>query len=121
MHAELDPEQMTAFEIRTATYVLTFYDEAIRDTSGADQSCSEKAKDGLCQLARRNLYSDAPLIMFVTGLAGAGKCKFIGTDRTVVEPRYAQLTNCVVYCWNHPALVLLLVTISQGLQFAFPQ
>ena len=28
LHADLDPEQMTAFEILAAAYVLTFYDEA---------------------------------------------------------------------------------------------
>jgi hypothetical protein len=67
MHAELDPEHMTVFEILTGTCLLTFYDDAIRDTSAADESCSENAKDGLCQLVRQTLNSDAPLRMLVAG------------------------------------------------------
>jgi hypothetical protein len=75
-NAKLDTEQQTAFEILTATYVLTFYDEANSDD---EQDCQEfiLRKTGLCHLARRNIGSQIPLCLFVTGPAGSGKCKFI--------------------------------------------
>ena len=71
LHANLDPEQMTAFEILASTYVLTFYDEA----TGEVNETSKKSHDGLFELARRKLGSNEPLRMFITGPAGAGKCK----------------------------------------------
>ena len=75
-NAKLDTEQQTAFEILTATYVLTFYDEA---DSNDEQDTQEffSRKRCLCHLARRNIDSHIPLCLFVTGPAGSGKCKFI--------------------------------------------
>jgi hypothetical protein len=61
LHADLDPEQLTAFEKLTTTYVLTFYDEATRDTSCAADACSDKVKEVLCgsrkmKVGRDRLY-----------------------------------------------------------------
>jgi hypothetical protein len=73
--AELDPEQQTAFSILAATYVLTFYDDAEKDFIGAG-SYDEQYK-ALSQLARKHESRIGPLRMFITGPAGAGKCKSI--------------------------------------------
>jgi hypothetical protein len=72
----LDGEQQTAFEILAATYVLSFYDEAIVEATNAETylQFTEK-KNGLCKLARQNTDTTEPLCMFITGPAGAGKCK----------------------------------------------
>ena len=72
----LDGEQQTAFEILAARYVLTFYEEAISETSNSETYAvfvDNKLK--LYQLTRRNPDDDEPLCMFITGPAGAGKCK----------------------------------------------
>ena len=74
-NAQLDKKQQTAFEILTATYVLTFYEEADEDEQNNDQEDFVMRKNGLCQLARRNIDSRTPLCLFVTGPAGSGKCK----------------------------------------------
>jgi hypothetical protein len=72
----LDKEQQTAFEILVATYVLSFYEEATV-VSVNPESYEEfiEKKNGLRQLARRNPDNEDPLCMFITGPAGAGKCK----------------------------------------------
>jgi hypothetical protein len=74
---KLDAEQEVAFEVLTATYVLTFNDEAKDNLD--DQAAAEfiKNKNRLLELARRNprQTTNKPLRMFVTGPAGAGKCK----------------------------------------------
>lgn len=74
INAGLDLEQHTAFEILAATFVLTFYDEAKHDKS--DETFFEENKKALEELARKNMTKDKPLRMFITGPAGAGKCKF---------------------------------------------
>ena len=72
----LDLGQQTAFEILAATYVLSFYDEARVDVTISDTYESfAKRKDGLSKLARRKPGNEDPLCMFITGPAGAGKCK----------------------------------------------
>jgi hypothetical protein len=71
--AGMDPEQQCAFEILSATYVLTFYDDATFEV-GMDLGGFPDQKEKLYKLARRKANSN-PLIMFVTGAAGAGKCK----------------------------------------------
>ena len=79
--AGLDENQQTAFEVLCATFVLTFYDKAERNTVTANEMQHfERNKERLEMLARRlNLDKvitrDAPLRLFVTGPAGAGKCK----------------------------------------------
>ena len=73
----LDGDQLTAFEILAATYVLSFYDEAVVETTNSENYEEfVKRKNGLCQIARRNMNNEKPLCMFITGPAGAGKCKF---------------------------------------------
>ncbi len=73
----LDGDQQTAFEILAATYVLSFYDEAIVEaTNSVTYEEFVERKNGLCQLARRDTNNEKPLCMFITGPAGAGKCKF---------------------------------------------
>ena len=73
----LDGDQQTAFEILAAVYVLSFYDEAIVEaTNSVTYEEFVERKKGLCQLARRDTNSEKPLCMFITGPAGAGKCKF---------------------------------------------
>jgi len=75
----LDDDQQTAFEILAATYVLSFSDEAIIDAMSSETSnvVFEERRKVLLQLARKSADSDSPLCMFVTGPAGAGKCKSI--------------------------------------------
>ncbi len=73
----LDGDQQTAFEILAATYVLSFYDEAIVEaTNSVTYEEFVERKNGLCQLARGDTNNEKPLCMFITGPAGAGKCKF---------------------------------------------
>lgn len=72
---DLDEEQQTAYEIMTATYVLTFMEEAHHDTE-----CNGEFQDQidcLRKLSRKRPDDGSkPLRLFVTGPAGAGKCKF---------------------------------------------
>ena len=75
-HAKLDAQQQCAFEILSATYVLTFYKNAKDDVN--DQlsiQAFKTRKNQLCMLARRDPTSEKPLRMFITGPPGAGKCK----------------------------------------------
>jgi hypothetical protein len=67
----LDTNQHTAFEILASTYVLTFYKDA-EDATGNEALIE---LDDLRNLARRRENDDKKLIMFITGPAGAGKCK----------------------------------------------
>jgi hypothetical protein len=73
----LDPEQQVAFEILTATYVLSFFEDPL-DTC-LDNALIEKNKESLYRLARRDKrpsnMEERPLVLFVTGPAGSGKCK----------------------------------------------
>ena len=75
MFAQLDTEQQTAFEILVATYVLTFYEDA-KNSAGNDMEQFLLQKEELYVLTRQGKYFGKPLRMFVTGPAGAGKCKF---------------------------------------------
>ena len=75
MFAQLDIEQQTAFEILVATYVLTFYEDA-KNSEGNDAGQFLLRKEELHVLTRQGKYFGKPLRMFVTGPAGAGKCKF---------------------------------------------
>jgi hypothetical protein len=72
----LGDDQQMAFEILAATYVLTFSDEAIIDDMNSETSnVFDKRVKGLMQLARKDKDIEIPLCMFITGPAGAGKCK----------------------------------------------
>jgi hypothetical protein len=75
--AQLDIEQQTAFEILAACYVLTFFSDASSNTE-FEQNNNEflKQKSNLHKLARRIENYPKPLRLFVTGPAGAGKCKY---------------------------------------------
>ena len=75
MFAQLDSEQQTAFEILVATYVLTFYEDA-KNNAENDAGQFLLRKDELYLLTRQEKYFGKPLRMFMTGPAGAGKCKF---------------------------------------------
>ena len=68
-------QQQCAFEIMSATYVLTFYEQAKYDVDLISTESFETQKKQLCILARRDPSSEKPLRMFVTGPPGAGKCK----------------------------------------------
>lgn len=73
-NSKLDPEQQTAFEVLASTFVLGFLDEAYDITS--QSTTSKENYKALEKLARRkDRHSSEPLIMFITGPAGAGKCK----------------------------------------------
>ena len=74
-NAELDREQEVAFQILAATYVLTFMEEAEEDCSGEARLSFEKNKKRLQLLARRRENKTGPIRLFITGPAGAGKCK----------------------------------------------
>ena len=80
-NAKLDKEQEVAFHILAATYVLTFLDEAIEDTEENDiKEQFRTRKKGLEVLARKNRKQNGPVRLFVTGPAGAGKCKHETND-----------------------------------------
>jgi hypothetical protein len=72
---QMDAEQQVAFEILVATYVLTFYDEAHDTLAAGTEDDTIKNRKRLLELARKDPESRKPLRMFVTGPAGAGKCK----------------------------------------------
>jgi hypothetical protein len=71
----LDGEQQTAFEILAARYVLSFYEEAISETTPKTYTAFVDNQKKLYKLTRRNHNNRKPLVMFITGPAGAGKCK----------------------------------------------
>ena len=66
---KLDTNQQSAVEIMVATYILTFYEDA----SAGEAILQEK--NALERLARRSANANETLPMFITGPAGAGKCK----------------------------------------------
>ncbi len=71
--ANLDAEQQTAFEILASTFVLSFFSEAEADCAPSDEL--KKEEEALKKLARVK-KNKGPMVMFVTGPAGAGKCKY---------------------------------------------
>jgi hypothetical protein len=71
----MDAEQQVAFEILVATYVLTFYDEAENTLADGSEDDTIINRERLLEPARKDPKSKTPLRMFVTGPAGAGKCK----------------------------------------------
>jgi hypothetical protein len=76
LKAKLDPQQLTAYEIITASYILSFYEEAkATEYFNYDNENYLDEKKKLYKLARRNENSKQPLRLFVTGGGGAGKCK----------------------------------------------
>ena len=79
INAGLDEDQQTAFEILAATYVLSFHADASSDLAQDTIALQNLVAhyDKLCQLARRKPDDKIPLRLFVTGPAGAGKCKYI--------------------------------------------
>ena len=66
----LDEQQQIAFQIMTAAYVLTFYDEATDRELINDEFT--RNINGLKLLSRQR--GETPSRLFVTGPAGAGKC-----------------------------------------------
>ena len=66
---KLDTNQQIAVEIMVATYILTFYEDA----SAGEAILLEK--NALERLARQRANTNETLRMFITGPAGAGKCK----------------------------------------------
>jgi hypothetical protein len=73
-NAGLDDDQQCAFEILVANYVLGFSEDA-KPNDNENETAFHDRVQNLCQLGRRNVNSSVPLCMFVTGPAGAGKCK----------------------------------------------
>jgi hypothetical protein len=72
----IDDDQQTAFKILATTYVLTFSDEEIIDTTDPETlNAFDVRVKGLLQLARKSEDIEKPLCMFITGPADARKCK----------------------------------------------
>lgn len=69
----LDEDQQTAFEILAATFVLSFHEDKVMDET--EHSKLKEQHKSLCCLARRGTDDTTYLRLFVTGPAGAGKCK----------------------------------------------
>jgi hypothetical protein len=97
-HSQLDLEQQTAFEVLAATYVLSFYDDVTELTTDHH---FEQNKKKLEELARKNIFerigNSAPLTMFITGPAGAGKCKIL--LETLLSLSYhhtLHISNCII-------------------------
>ena len=72
-NAKLDPEQQTAFEMLVATYILTFINDTERN-EGLTINVKQQKKN-LNYLARHQ--PNKVMRLFITGPAGAGKCKCI--------------------------------------------
>lgn len=70
----LDPEQQTAFEIMVSTFVLSFHKD--KENNEEESETTKTQFEALCKLARKKSDDPNPLRLFVTGPAGAGKCKF---------------------------------------------
>jgi len=64
----LDKEQQMAFEIVVATFVLGFFE------SDAITTSTEQMVVDLKCLARKTKNPNRPMVLFITGPAGAGKC-----------------------------------------------
>ena len=76
-NAKLDKEQEIAFTILAAIYVLSFLEEAEDDCNAEERTAILERKRGLEILARTRQDNKGPVCVFVTGPAGAGKCKSI--------------------------------------------
>jgi hypothetical protein len=66
----LDTNQQIAVEIMVATYILTFYEDA------KEGAFTLQEMEALKRLARQRANTNETLRMFITGPAGAGKCKY---------------------------------------------
>lgn len=91
-NAELDNEQEIAFQILASSYVLTFLEEAEQDITGKQKEFFDIQKKALQKLARRKENFRGPLRLFVTGPAGAGKCKFHSVIHSVCLSSTNKLT-----------------------------
>jgi hypothetical protein len=112
-NAGLDAEQQVAFEVLTATYVLTFYDEAVSNHAVETevQSMLEN-KERLMKLARIDPEKGkVPLRMFVTGPAGAGKCK----EQIIVGNDLSRMHSDRIPCVSHERFSKLNFFISAKL------
>ena len=75
--AKLDTNQQTAFQILSATFVLTFVDDM-----EIDEVASQRLREQqtllrrLARIDRQPETKSGPTRLFVTGPAGAGKCTF---------------------------------------------
>ena len=91
---KLDPEQQVAFEILAATYVLTFYNDSSQDLPETAFRPFEEQKVQLKRFARQTENSRTPLRLFVTGPAGAGKCKgWLPVERRSAEKAFRRGGN----------------------------
>ena len=119
-------KQQTAFEILAAKYILTFYEEAVVDAAVVDATVLEtesyvkfiKKKANLYKLAQQKINDDKPLCMFITGPAGAGKCKsrnisykFENKTKISLFPVKQKYLNRWLHMQN--SLARILVTISR--------
>ena len=73
-NAELDTEQEICFQIIASTYVLSFLNEAEDDCLPHEKKSFIENQKKLSILARQKNRND-PIRLFITGPAGAGKCK----------------------------------------------
>ena len=94
INSGLDKEQQIAFQILVATYVLTFYEEAERDEEKESEADYLARMEPLKKLARRDKTKNNPLRLFVTGPAGAGKCKFEKKIEGGAKMNFHVLTFC---------------------------
>lgn len=69
----LDEEQQTAFEVLASTFVLSFHKD--KENNETESETTHEQFEALCKLARKKSNDPNPLRLFVTGPAGAGKCK----------------------------------------------
>ena len=87
----LDLDQQVAFEILASTVVLTFVEEAIAraEADGNTDEIEElhTTRNKLRELAQIEQREGKPLRMFLTGPAGAGKCKYCELHRMMYVPK----------------------------------
>lgn len=95
----LDRNQQVAVEIMVATYVLTFHENA-----EGDEVLQET--EGLKRLARQCPNTNERLRMFITGPAGAGKCKW----KTLHSRDAAQCASRIAHCAFRIACIFCFLT-----------
>ena len=89
--AELDKGQQTAFEVMAATFVLGFIEEKENDTKPI-KKLSQQTKS-LKRLAQRSRTDARPLQLFITGPAGAGKCRSFSSRNTSIPCYEFRIQN----------------------------
>ena len=100
-NAKLYSEKEVAFHILASAYVLTFMKEAEENCVEMSATALMERKRALELLARRRENLSGPIHLFVTGPAGAGKCKYHCHNRV-------KRSFCAIFTTNKMYIAKLL-------------